>query len=109
MVCRAPPSSRRERPVQESPRCGCSGCTGPRVASLVREGDGLRPPVFAPGGPSDGSGYLRFFLPSHNPLYGTLKEGTRILHSVKPSTNLSKDMRALNRPNPHERNGLTRI
>ena len=34
---------------------------------------------------------------------------TRILHSVKPSTNLSKDMCALNRPNPHERNWLTGI
>ena len=30
---------------------------------------------------------------------GPSKEGTRILHFVRPSTNLSKDMRALNRPN----------
>ena len=43
------------------------------------------------------------------PFMGPSKEGTRILHSVKPSTNLSKDMRALNRPNLNERNGLTRI
>ena len=40
---------------------------------------------------------------------GPSKEGTRILHSVKPSTNLSKDMRAGNRPNSYTRNGLTGI
>ena len=43
------------------------------------------------------------------PFMGPSKEGTRILHSVKPSTNMSKDMSAGNHPNPHERNGLTRI
>ena len=43
------------------------------------------------------------------PFMGPSKEGTRTLHSVRPSTNLSKDMCAVNRPNPHERNGLTRI
>ena len=40
---------------------------------------------------------------SHNSLYGTLgAEGTRILHSVKPSTNMSKDMCAGNRPNSYD-------
>ena len=46
---------------------------------------------------------------SHNPFMGPSKEGTRILHSVKPSTNLSKDMSALNRPNLKWCNGLTGI
>ena len=41
------------------------------------------------------------------PFMGPWKEGTRILHFVKPSTNLSKDMRALNRPNLNWCNGLT--
>ena len=39
---------------------------------------------------------------------GPSKEGTRILHFGKPSTNLSKDMCAGNRPNSYTRNGLTR-
>ena len=43
------------------------------------------------------------------PFMGPSKEGTRILHSVKPSTNMSKDMSALKSSQPYERNGLTGI
>ena len=43
------------------------------------------------------------------PFMGPSKEGTRILHYVKPSTNMSKGMCSGNRPNQYERNGLTGI
>ena len=50
-------------------------------------------------------------LPAYpiTPFMGPSKEGTRILHYVKPSTNLSKDMSAGNRPNQYERSGLIGI
>ena len=43
------------------------------------------------------------------PFMGPPKEGTRILYYVKPSTNMSKDMCAGNRPNSYTRNGLIGI
>ena len=78
---------------------------GPRPGqggSLSAPGDQVRE------GPGRGLAAARL-QGSHNSLYGTLKEGTRIFHSVKPSTNIPKDMRAGNRPNSYERNGLTWI
>ena len=74
-----------------------AAAVGAPRAAQVREalGRGAR-------GPSSAEGPI-------TPFMGPSKEGTRILHSVKPSTNMSKDMCAGNRPNSYTRNGLIGI
>ena len=84
----------------------------PFVASLRPrlQGDGLRAARSRARRSSfEASGSFAFSHRPITPFMGPSKEGTRILHSVRPSTNMSKDMCALNRPNLNWRNGLTRI
>ena len=90
----------RHKPMVPGPGGGgaaVAAAVGAPRAAQVREalGRGAR-------GPSSAEGPI-------TPFMGPSKEGTRIFHFGRTSTNMSKYMRALNRPNPHERNGLTWI
>ncbi len=103
---------RREPPAWRAPQSLGPSRSRPRRARVGASRAGHDEPgaaVFARGGLPDGSGTFAFSHRPITPFMGPSKEGTRIFHSVKPSTNLSKDMRAGNSPNPHERNGLTWI
>ena len=89
-------SSRRRR------ECRRSLDDDRRGLAFGEAGPGRAPRTSVAVGPSQ-AGY------PITPFMGPSKEGTRILHSVKPSTNMSKDMCALKSSQPYERNGLTGI
>ena len=114
------PEPARSRPRRAS--VGASRAGHDEPAPLVESGGvtaGARPGPRGRRAPAARFCALRPFLTAPvtfafsnrpiTPFMGPSKEGTRILHFVKPSTNMSKDMSALNRPNSYERSGLIGI